>query len=103
MLNYALSHLHVLDVWSSQGASPVGGKAGVAEEEEEQSRKKRMSFHDRRVIGYEDRIRAYSTPDKIFRYFATLKIRERGTTCIYMTPDDFLRSITPGVIQPEGA
>ncbi len=41
---------------------------------EEGSKKKRVSFHDQKVMAYEDRIRAYSTPDKIFRYFATLKV-----------------------------
>ena len=65
--------------------------------------KKRSSFHDQRVIGYEDRIRAFSTPDKIFRYFATINIRDRsGNSLIYMSPDDFFRSITPGIIQPDG-
>lgn len=54
-------------------------------------------------IAYEDRIRAYSTPDKIFRYFATLKrVDEDGTSEIFMTPDDFLRAITPGLKQPDG-
>ena len=72
-------------------------------ESEEPKGRKRVSFHDRRVIGYEDRIRAYSTPDKIFRYFATLRIYEKnGSNHIYMTPEDFLRSITPGLIQPDG-
>ena len=47
---------------------------------------------------YEDRIRDYSTPDKIFRYFATLKVDSE----VFMTPEDFVRSITPGMIQPEG-
>ena len=63
---------------------------------------KRVSFHDQRVIGYENRIRAYSTPDKIFRYFATVNIKdpESKEYNIYMTPEDFLRSITPGQIQP---
>lgn len=51
---------------------------------------------------YENRIRAYSTPDKIFRYFATLKIiNEHGDTEVYMTPQDFVRSITPNEKQPE--
>lgn len=51
---------------------------------------------------YENRIRAYSTPDKIFRYFATLKvIGEHGDTEVYMTPQDFIRSITPNEKQPE--
>ncbi len=35
--------------------------------------KDRVGFRDRKIIDYENRIRAYSTPDKIFRYFATLK------------------------------
>ena len=54
------------------------------------------------IIGYEDRIRQYSTPDKIFRYFATLKVPHGHEWEVYMTPEDFVRSITPGVIQPEG-
>lgn len=47
-------------------------------------------------------MRAYSTPDKIFRYFATVKITSLDVTEIYMTPDDFLRAITPGMKQPDG-
>lgn len=66
-------------------------------------RKKRVSFHDRNVMAYEDRIRAYSTPDKIFRYFATLKTKdEKGLDVIMMTPQDFVRAILRGQIQPEG-
>lgn len=54
------------------------------------------------VMEYENRIRAYSTPDKIFRYFATLKvINENGDAEVYMTPQDFIRSITPNEKQPE--
>ena len=61
-----------------------------------------LLFQDRRFIEYENRIRAYSTPDKIFRYFATYKvILENGDTQIFMTPQDFLRSITPGEKQPD--
>ena len=54
-------------------ASEVEGEKGEEEEEEEGKKKKRVGFHDRRIIEYENRIRAYSTPDKIFRYFATLE------------------------------
>lgn len=54
------------------------------------------------IIEYENRIRTYSTPDKIFRYFATVKINSLQGTEIFMTPDDFLRSITPGMQQPNG-
>lgn len=54
------------------------------------------------IIEYENRIRAYSTPDKIFRYFATVKVTSLEDTEVYMTPDDFLRAITPGMRQPDG-
>lgn len=36
-------------------------------------KKERIGFRDRKIMDYENRIRAYSTPDKIFRYFATYK------------------------------
>ena len=54
------------------------------------------------IIEYENRMRSYSTPDKIFRYFATVKVSSLEGTDIYMTPDDFLRAITPGMKQPDG-
>lgn len=66
-------------------------------------KKKRVGFRDRKIIEYENRIRDYSTPDKIFRYFATLKVQlGPGVFDIFMTPDDFVRSINPGMKQPEG-
>ncbi|CAH8641904.1 unnamed protein product [Heterobilharzia americana] len=68
----------------------------------EASKKKHIGFRDRKFIAYENRIRAYSTPDKIFRYFATLKSVEEDNETVYMTPEDFLRSITPGIKQPDG-
>uniref|UniRef100_A0A672SBF7 Calcium uptake protein 1, mitochondrial n=1 Tax=Sinocyclocheilus grahami TaxID=75366 RepID=A0A672SBF7_SINGR len=77
------------------------------EEEDEagtegKKKKPRVGFRDRKVMEYENRIRAYSTPDKIFRYFATLKIiSEHGDPEVYMTPQDFVRSITPNEKQPE--
>ncbi|XP_063290746.1 calcium uptake protein 1, mitochondrial [Pelobates fuscus] len=75
-------------------------------DEEQQSdgkkKKPRTGFRDRKVMEYENRIRAYSTPDKIFRYFATLKvIHESGESEVFMTPQDFVRSITPNEKQPE--
>uniref|UniRef100_A0A3Q3N2G4 Calcium uptake protein 1, mitochondrial n=1 Tax=Mastacembelus armatus TaxID=205130 RepID=A0A3Q3N2G4_9TELE len=69
---------------------------------EGKKKKPRSGFRDRKVMEYENRIRAYSTPDKIFRYFATLKvINEHGDAEVYMTPQDFIRSITPNEKQPE--
>ena len=40
-------------------ASPGGSKVG---------------FKARKIMTYENRIRSYSTPDKVFRYFATIKV-----------------------------
>lgn len=70
----------------------------------EKKSKKHVSFRNRKIIEYENRIRQYSTPDKIFRYFATIQVLNKTTNEfeIFMTPNDFLRSITYGVIQPEG-
>lgn len=59
-------------------------------------------FYFIQIIEYENRMRSYSTPDKIFRYFATVKLTFGENTEIYMTPDDFLRAITPGMKQPDG-
>lgn len=47
-------------------------------------------------------MRQYSTPDKVFRYFATLQAQHHDQHEVFMTPDDFLRSMTPGVKQPDG-
>lgn len=56
------------------------------------------------IIEYENRMRCFSTPDKIFRYFATVRIVSQNTNIneVYMTPDDFLRAITPNMKQPDG-
>ncbi|XP_056147535.1 calcium uptake protein 1, mitochondrial [Lampris incognitus] len=79
-----------------------GEEEGVDEGSEGKKKKPRSGFRDRKVMEYENRIRAYSTPDKIFRYFATLKvISEHGDAEVYMTPQDFVRSITPNEKQPE--
>ncbi|XP_015721782.1 calcium uptake protein 1, mitochondrial isoform X2 [Coturnix japonica] len=76
--------------------------SGSEEAQPEGKKKKCSGFRDRKVMEYENRIRAYSTPDKIFRYFATLKvINEHGESEVFMTPQDFVRSITPNEKQPE--
>uniref|UniRef100_A0A8B9UQG0 Uncharacterized protein n=1 Tax=Anas zonorhyncha TaxID=75864 RepID=A0A8B9UQG0_9AVES len=88
-----------------ESSGDEGGKAVTSGSEEAQAegkKKKRSGFRDRKVMEYENRIRAYSTPDKIFRYFATLKvINEHGESEVFMTPQDFVRSITPNEKQPE--
>jgi hypothetical protein len=56
-----------------------------------------------KIIEYENRIRNYSTPDKIFRYFATLKVWNEVISDyeVYMKPEDFVRSLTFSAKQPE--
>lgn len=56
----------------------------------------------KQIIEYENRMRLYSTPDKIFRYFATVKLITSEGSEIYMTPMDLLRAITPDMKQPDG-
>lgn len=51
------------------------------------------------IIEYENRIRQYSTPDKVFRYFATIEVpHPHNEREIFMTPSDFLTALTPGKI-----
>ncbi|XP_016959950.1 calcium uptake protein 1 homolog, mitochondrial [Drosophila biarmipes] len=62
----------------------------------------RASFRDYTIRQYENRLRLFSHPTKIFRYFATIKMRNKyGKWELYMTASDFMRSIQPGVRQPE--
>ncbi|KAH8416665.1 hypothetical protein KR222_005020, partial [Zaprionus bogoriensis] len=50
---------------------------------------------------YENRLRRYSRPEKIFQYFATVKtLNDADQWEIFMTPVDFLRAIMPGLRQP---
>jgi hypothetical protein len=52
---------------------------------------------------YENRLRQFSTPDKIFRYFATIKVTNaQGNTAVFMTPSDFIRALLPFSKQPDG-
>lgn len=63
----------------------------------------RESYKDITVKGYENRLRQYSRPEKIFSYFATIQTpNEADEWEIYMTPIDFLRSIMSGLRQPPG-
>ncbi|KAH8341976.1 hypothetical protein KR059_006600, partial [Drosophila kikkawai] len=53
-------------------------------------------------MAYENRLRRHSDPMKVFRYFATIKMKNKaGRWDLFMTPQDFLRSILPGLRQPE--
>lgn len=47
------------------------------------------------IIEYENRVRQFSTPDKVFRYFATIQVpHPHGEYEVFMTPVDFLTSMS---------
>ena len=64
-----------------EGGNKEGnGKSNSSKEDENEEngngkkiKKEKIGFKDRKIIDYENRIRTYSTPDKIFRYFATYR------------------------------
>lgn len=86
-------------IWSVKAEEDI--KELESDFDDEKKQMKKSGFKDRKIIEYENRIRSYSTPDKIFRYFATYRmIDEKGHQEVMMTPQDFLRSITPGILQP---
>ncbi|KAL9924428.1 calcium uptake protein 1 homolog, mitochondrial-like isoform X3 [Glossina fuscipes] len=67
------------------------------------AKKEKVGFRERKIIEYENRIRQFSTPDKVFRYFATIQVPTADDRHeIFMTPVDFLTSMTPGMKHPEG-
>ncbi|CAD7078879.1 unnamed protein product [Hermetia illucens] len=75
-----------------------------AEVSKKRNKKEKVGFRERKIIEYENRIRQYSTPDKVFRYFATIQVPSPSGDHyeVFMTPVDFLTSMTPGMKQPEG-
>ncbi|XP_025418366.1 calcium uptake protein 1 homolog, mitochondrial [Sipha flava] len=87
--------------------NPVLETLEEAVDKKKKKPKQKVGFRDRKIIEYENRIRHFSTPDKVFRYFATLQVTHmhsngQETHEVFMTPDDFLRSMTPGIKQPDG-
>ena len=64
-------------IWSVKAEEDI--KELESDLDEDKKQEKKSGFKDRKIIEYENRIRSYSTPDKIFRYFATYRmIDEKG-------------------------
>jgi len=92
----------MFSVQAEEALTEVGNQREGTEVEVAEGGKEKVGFRDRKIIEYENRIRQYSTPDKVFRYFATYKLMDdKGNSEVMMTPLDFLRSISPGEKQPE--
>jgi len=62
--------------------------------EEEKPKKFKM----KQMHAYENKLRMHSQPDKVFRYFATVAAicEDTRNNDVYMTPEDLIRSLTPG-------
>ncbi|KAL1377975.1 hypothetical protein pipiens_004091, partial [Culex pipiens pipiens] len=95
-----------INVEKNEPASEVGSEEDSDDDTDEDGQKKKprkekIGFRDRKIIEYENRMRHFSTPDKIFRYFATVRLIHGESSTVYMTPYDFLRAITPGLKQPD--
>ena len=75
-----------------------------ATEESGSEKKAEKGFRKKKLMQYENKIRRYAQPDKVFRYFATIQAcyPDGKKEDVYMTPDDFVRSLTPdGELQPQ--
>ncbi|CBY24208.1 unnamed protein product [Oikopleura dioica] len=58
----------------------------------------KKKFKQKRMMEYENKLRLHSNPDKVFRYFATVQAvtDDDRANEVYMTPNDLIRSLTPG-------
>ncbi|KJE90364.1 Cbara1 protein [Capsaspora owczarzaki ATCC 30864] len=83
-------------VTSNELANAAGNEDAAAAASDATAKKKK-GFKESIVTRYENRLRQYSNPDKIFRYFATKELDGE----VYMTPADFIRSVIPGEMQPQ--
>lgn len=62
---------------------------GENDREKKKKKKRKVGFRERRIIEYENRLRCYSSIDKIFRYFASIKVLFLFFTyfsCLHRTP-----------------
>ncbi|RYR09412.1 calcium uptake protein, mitochondrial isoform X2 [Arachis hypogaea] len=72
--------------------------AGVMNGDQASSRRKKLrlfqrdSYRRRVFFNYEKRIRLQSPPEKVFEYFASIKIANGK---VYMTPVDLMRAVVP--------
>ena len=64
----------IQNVWRSVKAEEEVKQIESDFEDFDKKDDKKVGFKDRKIIEYENRIRSYSTPDKIFRYFATYRV-----------------------------
>ncbi|CAM9332441.1 unnamed protein product, partial [Discosporangium mesarthrocarpum] len=86
-----------LGVGLTVGLSLGGGNASIAELEGEatsgieQKPVENPSFREEVIGSYEDRIRNFSSPERVFEFFASVT-NDRGT---FMTAEDFARAIMP--------
>jgi Ca2+-binding EF-hand superfamily protein len=54
------------------------------------------------IIAKENRLRAFSTPDKIFNFFASYQVQSAGRPTMMMSPMEFYSAITPDCTMVHG-
>uniref|UniRef100_A0A0N4U0Y3 Calcium uptake protein 1 homolog, mitochondrial n=1 Tax=Dracunculus medinensis TaxID=318479 RepID=A0A0N4U0Y3_DRAME len=99
--NFIFAFILVFASYESKFYGHSEPNIGENDREKKKKKKRKVGFRERRIIEYENRLRCYSSIDKIFRYFASIKKDSPSRPYeIFMTPEDFVRSITPGIMQP---
>ncbi|KAF0695332.1 Aste57867_13843 [Aphanomyces stellatus] len=75
-------------VFSSLHVSHCDGKAGHASHAPESE----LPSESEKIVGrYENRLRRFSSPERVFQYFASIRLNKEP----YMTRQDFIRALTP--------
>ena len=74
------------------------GEEAQEEAPAESPKPEKKKFKQKRMMEYENKLRLHSNPDKVFRYFATVQAvtDDDRANEVYMTPNDLIRSLTPG-------
>lgn len=81
----------------SESARPASQKPQASESEPSKPKlKARPSFSERAVGNYENRLRKFSAPERVFEYFSSVEIDRRA----FMTRADLARAITPYTYRP---
>lgn len=84
--------LRSLRVWPvALAAAPLLAAPASANTRMESHASTGPSFTEKTVGNYENRLRKFSSPERVFEYFSSVEIEKQ----FYMTRDDLARAITP--------
>jgi hypothetical protein len=95
VLRSPAAHAATVAVAATFSANWVGDDC-FADEGQQGDSRERPSFKEGMLGSYENRIRSFSPPERVFEFFAS--VTESGKS--YMTPGDFARAVTPYQFKP---